>query len=790
MTTTWNDRIRRIPATIVSALTLVFLALALAPGNGFAQGWIEPPERDRRVAGIERLRTDVQVRIEGRVARVVVNEWFKNHGARMDEGDYLYPVPGNAVFESFSLYQGEEELRGEIMDADRARAIYEEIVRRRKDPALIELAGHGLLRARVFPIEAGDTRRVTLRYSQMLDRAGDAHQFRYAAGVEHSTRCGAGDVTAVTRCGPGTPELSIRVVVDEGDRYLDPFSPTHALNHSRDDGQLVVDAEGTVTGRFALFLPLAREGVGLTVATHRPVGDEGYFMLTLTPGRGGILADPRDVTVVLDISGSMSGEKIRQAQTALNSLLGTLAPRDRFRLIAFSNAVRPYSADWTTATPEEVARARRWVNALQADGGTNIGAALEEAMRLETPGNRLPLVVFLTDGLPSVGEMSVDAIASSAEARRDRRRVFAFGVGNDVNTHLLDRLTAAGRGSTTYVQPGEDVERPLSTLAVKIRHPVLTDLVLADAPVQIQEIYPVQIPDVFAGEELVLFGRYSDVVADGGVGEPGNGRLVLSGRRGGETEEFTVGAHFPELASENAFIPRLWASRKLGHLTRQIWVEGASEGLIEEIRRTALRYGLPSEYTSYLVLEPGAVALDASRPEAEMVLRMLAPGERRDKAGRGQGVVSPATIAGVAQGAIAVDMAEEAKRMREVSTMADLKAEEDRATNLVRASDTERQVVAGRLFVRTDGVWRDAAAREGVREVVIEPFSDAYFRLLEVLPELKPYWQALDDVLVAGEGVNLRLGEDGIDNLSARRIQELVRDFREKAESRDEQHPA
>ncbi|MCK5651038.1 MAG: VWA domain-containing protein, partial [Gemmatimonadetes bacterium] len=755
-----------------------------------AQGWIEPPERGWRGQGIERLRTDVQVRIEGRVARVVVNEWFKNHGARMDEGDYLYPVPASAVFESFSLYQGEEELRGEIMDADRARAIYEEIVRRRKDPALIELAGHGLLRARIFPIEAGDTRRVTLRYSQLLDRAGDAHQFRYAAGVENTARCGTGDRTAVTRCGSETPELSIRVVVDEGEQYLEPFSPTHALTHRRDDGQLVVDAEGTVTGRFALFLPLAREGLGLTLATHRPVGDEGYFMLTLSPGRGEILADPRDVTVVLDVSGSMSGEKIRQAQTALNSLLGTLAARDRFRLIAFSNAVRPYSADWTAATPDEVARARRWVNALQADGGTNIGAALEEAFRLETPGNRLPVVVFLTDGIPSVGEMSVDAIASRAEAQRDRRRVFAFGVGNDVNTHLLDRLTAAGRGSTSYVQPGESVERPLSTLAVKIRHPVLTDLILADAPVQIQEIYPVQIPDVFAGEELVLFGRYSGPLADGGVDELGNGRLVLNGRRGGETEEFTVGAHFPELATENAFIPRLWASRKLGHLTRQIWLEGPSEGLIDEIRRTALRYGLPSEYTSYLVMEQEGLAMDGVRPMAPLALRMLAPGERRDKTGRGQGGVDASNIAGVAQGAVAVEMAEEARRMREMSTVADLRAEEDRATQLVRASDTERQVVAGRLFVHADGVWRDAAMQAGVTEVVIRPFSDAYFRLLEVLPELKPYWQALDDVVVAGEGVNLRLGEDGIERLSPRRIQELVRDFREKAEGREERQPA
>ncbi len=787
MTTTWNAQLRRIPRAMVSASVLAFLALALAPGIGLAQGWIEPPERDWRGRGIERLRTDVQVRIEGRVARVVVNEWFKNHGARMGEGDYLYPVPAGAVFESFSLYQGEEELRGEIMDADQARAIYEEIVRRRRDPALIELAGHGLLRARVFPIEAGDTRRVTLRYSQLLDRAGDAHQFRYAAGVEHTARCGTGDRILVTRCGGDPPELSIRVVVDEGEQYLEPFSPTHALNHRRDDGQLVVDAEGTVTGRFALFLPLAREGLGLTVATHRPVGDEGYFMLTLSPGRGEILSDPRDVTVVLDVSGSMSGEKIRQAQTALNSLLGTLAPRDRFRLIAFSNSVRPFSADWTAASAEEVARARRWVNALQADGGTNIGAALEEALRLETPGNRLPLVIFLTDGIPSVGEMSMDAIASRAEAQRGRRRVFAFGVGNDVNTHLLDRLTAAGRGSTSYVQPGESVERPLSTLAVKIRHPVLTDLMLADAPVEIQEIYPVQIPDVFAGEELVLFGRYSGPVADGGVDESGNGRLVLNGRRGGETEEFTVGAHFPELATENAFIPRLWASRKLGHLTRQIWIEGPSESLIDEIRRTALRYGLPSEYTSYLVMEQEGFAMDPGSAMAPSALRMLAPGERRDKTGRGQGGVG---VAGVAQGAVAVEMAEEARRMREMSTVADLRAEEDRAAQLVLASDTERQVVAGRLFVHTDGVWRDAAAQDGVREVVIRPFSDAYFRLLEVLPELKPYWQVLDDVLVAGEGANVRLAEDGIERLSPRRIQELARDFREKAEGREERQPA
>lgn len=763
---------RRVVRTLLPAMALILL-----PGAVSAQGWIEPLIRGHHPRGIERLRTDVHVRVEGRVARVVVNEWFKNHGARVDQGDYLYPVPAGAVFESFSLYQGEEELRGEIMDADRARAIYEEIVRRRKDPALIELAGHGLLRARVFPIEAGDTRRVTLRYSQLLEGAGDAHQFRYAAGRANRANCGGAQGVAPQECGADDAELRLRVEVENGNRYLEPFSPTHPLTHRRDGDILVIDTEEDVAGAFALFLPLAREGIGVTVATHRPVGEDGYFMLTLSPGRGEVVADPRDITVVLDVSGSMSGEKIRQAREALNSLLGTLNPRDRFRLIAFSNAVRPQSADWLQVGTDEIEAARRWVDRLQADGGTNIGAALEEAFRLETPTDRLPVVIFLTDGIPSVGEMSVDVIASRAEENRDRRRVFAFGVGNDVNTHLLDRLTAAGRGSTGYVQPGENVERPLSLLALKIQHPVLTDLVLADAPVRIEEIYPVQIPDVFAGEDLILFGRYEGSVADAGAEEPGVGRLVLRGRRGGRTEEFVVGARFPELATENAFIPRLWASRKLGHLTRQIWLEGPSEGLIEEIRATALRYGLPSEYTSYLVMEQEAMPMVLAGADVVVdVSRFAAPSGRGDKAGAGMRVGGIVPTA--AQGAVAVERAEEAARMREASTVADLRAQEDRAKLAFAPEDTNRQMVAGRLFTHTDGVWRDAEIREEVEEVAVRAFSEAYFLLLESLPELRPFCLAFDDVVVAGRAVNLRIGEEGLERLSERRIREIAVRFR------------
>ena len=236
---------------------------------------------------------------------------------------------------------------------------------------------------------------------------------------------------------------------------------------------------------------------------------------------------------------------------------------------------------------------------LRAEGGTAIAAALEEAFRLEAPEGRLPLVVFLTDGLPTVGEQNPERIAEAAERRRERARVFAFGVGYDVNTYLLDRLGEAGRGSTEYVEPGEDVERALGALAAKITHPVLTDLEIAGAPVRLTEIYPGELPDLFAGEELVVFGRYQ------GRGE---GTLSVSGRRSGRTERFGTTASFPGRAEANDFLPRLWASRKLGELTRQVRLNGGDPELIEEIRQTALRYGLLSEYTSYLVQEPGVLA--------------------------------------------------------------------------------------------------------------------------------------------------------------------------------------
>jgi Ca-activated chloride channel family protein len=504
----------------------------------------------------------------------------------------------------------------------------------------------------------------------------------------------------------------------------------------------------------------------VVVATHHPIGEDGYFMLTLAPGRNTGPAVPRDVTVVLDVSGSMSGEKIEQAKSALRGLLGTLSPEDRFRLVAFSNSVRPQAEGWTAARGAGLARARAWVDALVADGGTNIGGALDEAFRLESPVRRLPVVIFLTDGLPTVGEQSPERLADRAEARTGRSRVFAFGVGHDVNTHLLDRLSEAGRGATEYVEPGEDVERAIGLLAAKVRHPVLTDLELDAAPVRLSEIYPVRIPDVFAGDELVLFGRYR--------GE-GTGRLTLRGTRAGRVETFAATAAFPRASDDNAYIPRLWASRKLGHLTRQIWTEGETPGLVEEIRTLALRYGLPSPYTSYLVQEPDLVA---GRPGPWVLPAKAGAADAAQAVGGIQMQVVP-TAPAAASGEAAVRFATDARRLREAASEAALaEADAQAAARLVGAAGIPVRLVAGRIFREDGGVWKDAAHPADREPIRVKAYSAAYFRLLEALPELRLILRELGAALVAGGGVSILVGDEGAETLTEANVNEIVTGFR------------
>jgi Ca-activated chloride channel homolog len=746
---------------------VLVLFACLCPGSAAAQGWIEPLPRPQPVAQqVERVRTTVVVRLDGRVARVAVEEWFRNAGPGLAEGDYHFPLPGEAVFSDLSLFQGEDELKGELMDARTARGIYEAIVRAHRDPALVELAGHGLLRARVFPIAPGESRRVVLRYTQVLARAGDALQFRFVAGsapgrAPAPVRACTPPVPCPPPPGPslhpqadGRAPVSLTFIADEGDAVGDPFSPTHELQISRDRNRLVARPAGDIRGSFDLFLPLVADEVGITLATHRVDGEEGYFMLTLSPGRAAPTREPRDVAVAVDVSGSMAGEKMEQARQALHRLLGTLNAGDRFRLVAFSTRIEAYRPGWTSATRAAIEEASAWVDRLSASGGTHIAGGLDELFREPGGAGRLHLAVFITDGLPTVGETNPDRIAANAEATLGDARLFAFGVGYDLNTYLLERIAVAGRGTVDYVRPGEDVEAAVGALATRLSHPVLVDLRFGGAPVRLTQWQPARLPDLYAGQELVVFGRYE-------ASRPTRGELSLTGRRGGREERFSATVEFPGHASANAYIPALWAARRLGELTRTMQIEGVTPERMAEARDLALRYGLLSDYTSYLVQEPAT----------PVVLR-----------GRALAPAAAATFADslalrFEPGQLAVETASEAGAQRRVQTMSQLAALQRPQSEALPAPGADRAVAGRRFRASADG-WVDTDHATTARVVALEPFGPAWVAVLARVPELREIASAFESVTVAGARVSVRLAPGGTTRLGESEVQALVADFR------------
>lgn len=709
---------------VISSLTLSFAPAA-------AQGWIEQPR-----GGVEKVRSAVQVSVIGRVAHVSVEEWFRNAGPRLEEGSYLYPLPGEAVFADFSLWQGDRELKGEPMDAAQARSIYEDIVRRKRDPALIELAGHGLLRARVFPIAPGETRKITLRYTQMLDRVGDAWRFRYVGGS-----------------GPGVAgSRSLRVQVDSADPFGKPYSPTHRITSSRSgDRREITLADPGARGDFELFLPLARALVGMSLVTSQPVGEDGFFMLLLAPGNGAqVSALRRDLVAVLDVSGSMSGDKLDQARTALVQLLGTLRANDRFRVIAFGSGVRRYAASWTPASTENLRAAQDWVRHLDADGGTNIAGALTEALTEPPAEGALGVVVFLTDGLPTVGETDPERIAEQAEHGRGAFRVFAFGVGYDVNTYLLDRLTERARGATAYIQPGGDIEQAVGALAAKLASPVLTDLALSADGVELYDLQPHDLPDLFGGDELVVFGRMRGAAT-------GERLVTMTSRRNGREERFSTAVRLGTEQPDADYIQQLWAARKAGALSSEIRLHGPNEEIVSELKRLALRYGILTEYTSYLVQEPGGVV---QRPDE---IRPMP----RDQVGAG-----------------AVLRSEAARKLASsynldaVTVTGAGAVEADSVTAAERGRTSRTQRSGGRVFVWRDSVWTDIAHGDSLPVVRVAVFSDAYFALLRALPELRQPATLEPAVLLAGRRVSIEILAGGKTTWAAGELAALVRDFR------------
>ena len=697
--------------------------------------------------GVERTSRTVNVTLDGRVLRYEVTERWTNNGRTIGEADYVLPLPRNAAFEDLALEIDGEMVTGEALDANRARAVYEEIVRRKKDPALVEWMGLGVLRTRIFPIQPGETRTVVVRFRAVAEREGDALRIDVPAPRGSGT---AGSGTAISLRWPA------------GDGFGEAWSPTHLMDVGRDGVRRtarVDDANGTAT----LLVPVRSNGsAAISVLTHAPSANDGYALITLTPPAITRGTTSRDVTFVLDVSGSMSGGKLEQAKAAGRQLLGSLNSGDRFRLIAFSNDVEDFRDGWTSATASGRTAALRWLNGLRAQGGTNISGALERALEADESRGRLALVLFLTDGAPTVGERRAERLAARAAELRGERRVFTFGLGADVNASLLEQVALDGAGTAHFVRPEEDVERVVGVVAQRLQRPVATNLKIRAAGVQLTAIQPAGRLDLFAGQELTILARYRRT--SGLFGASGTTRVIVTGETPEGRVSWDAEARFPDRRTADAFVGRLWATQRVGWLSAERRKNGASSEVDNEIRSLGERWGIPTELTSYLVLEPG---MDQVVSQQRRDAGQLRPGERDAAGGRAN------VVGGVAAAAPSTrqefESAKKAASMREATSVADVMTSSDEAR--FRRTGT-------RAFTLKSGTWvDDRPAAANAREVKVKPFSKGYFDLMERIPELREAFALGEKVEVHGKAVTIRLDAGGADALDTATLDAVTRDW-------------
>ena len=691
-------------------------------------------------AGIVRTRTDVRVRLTDRVLRYEVEETFVNRGGRVGEADYVFPLPKNAAFQDLQLEIDGELVSGETYGADEARRMYEEIVRRQRDPALVEWMGMGMLRTRIFPINPGETKRVVVRFQSVATREGDALRVDYFGG---SNAEGRGPSAGTT----GAVNLTLEYPDREG--YGRAYSPTHSVDINDRGSIFEVRVRGDARDA-TILVPVARaNAAAISVLSNSPGREEGFAMITVTPpDRGNAASTPRDITLVLDVSGSMQGQKMSQARAAGVQLLGTLRPEDRFRLIDFSTDVHTFRDQFVFATPENLRSARRYLDELEASGSTNIEAALREATRIEPASGRLPLVLFVTDGAPTVGER--DPLRLADLARRDSRgprpRVFSFGVGAAVTVPLLAQLAIEGRGTSQFVRPDESVERSVGLVASRLVDPVLTDVrVRGSGNISFNRMLPADGADVFAGQDLVVFARYRG---------DGQGTVTVEGMQNGRPVRWTTNVGFPERTNENPFVARLWAAQRSGFLSAERRRNGGSPELDNEIRTLGERFSIPTEFTSYFVKEP------ITNQTVRASVGNLASGA---------GAMAPQAAPPPQAQFEAARAAADQRAMKSVASLD--------AASVRRDDATERQV-GGRTFRLDNGVWTDARPAGNTREVVVKAYSKAYFDLLKQIPELAKLAGVGEQVTVVGRGVVISFRTaTGVETLTAAEMIRIGNDW-------------
>ncbi|MBF0502456.1 MAG: VWA domain-containing protein [Candidatus Riflebacteria bacterium] len=717
----------------------------------------------------------VKVDIKETGAETHVDQAFYNHEPRTVEGMYIFPLPPGASISGFGMDIDGTMTKAELLDADKARGIYEDIVRQMRDPGLLEFMGQGMFKTRIYPIEGLKEKKVKIDYQEALKPEGNLIRYSYPLNIERFSK-------------EPMKEVSIEVHISSKTPIGTIYSPSHNILIKKEgDNAAVVSFEAEKLRPdkdFVLYYSLSEKDMSMSFLAHRPdPTEDGTFMMMLSPRNADQdkTVPPKDVAFIFDTSGSMVGEKLSQAKKALNFCLNSMRNGDRYFLESFATEANPYKKEFTEVNDQTRAGALEYVKGIEAMGGTNISDSLEAAFKAlskrEGGKDRSAFIVFLTDGAPTAGLTEPEDILKSAkEWNAQKARVFVFGVGDTVNTTLLDRLSEEHGGVSNYVSDKEDIEVKVSDLFSKLSHPAMTDVSLDIRNVETAQLYPRTIPDVFRGSHVMVLGRYK---------KPGNALVRLTGTIDGKPVQMDYETTFPEQEKENGFVARIWATRKIGFLLDQIRKNGVDEELKGEIVTLAKRYGILTPYTSFLVLEDKKTA---SGPDLR---RIMAPspsmdGESRKRFDESNAAFDVGRLKAESTGADSVDAAQEMSAMKAAagpapapSSMAGGFSGKLRRAPAFNAqapggsslgNEGERgsgaggggiqqpvsKIVAERTFYLIDGKWVDSNVKSDTPDLKVKAYTDAYF-------ELTAKYTDVNKFLALGDRLIIRIGNKTVE---------------------------
>lgn len=676
----------------LAALFSLLLAAPAAAGPRVLDGtWSDGRLAPPAAGPAARALTFVDVTADARGDRVDLS-WSWRAAPGSGRATVVAPLPAHADPGLTRLTRGDEAIPGLFLPPPRSDEVLAALAEATGDTGLLAAVGRPLFVS--TPIALGPADRLTL------------HTRTRAEARDGLLRL---DVPLPTAAAGRAPRLRGRLTLSADDAIRAVLSPTHAIETLRPDPRraevrLVAERAGA-DGTWTVMWAADEAPLGLRVLTHRdPDATGGWFMVLGNPSGGdGAMPIPKDVVLALDTSGSMRGEKMEQARLAVEAVLDRLGPADRFDIVAFGTEVQSFAGGPTPRSEASVAGARRFVEALVAHGRTHIAGALDAALA-GADASRPRIVLFLTDGTPTAGELEAEKILAALPAPgAGRARVFAFGVGHDVNAHLLDAIAERTGGDTTYVDPGEAIDVKVAALYEGLSHPVLEDVTLDFGDLKTEAVHPDRIPLLFRGQPVMVLGRYI-----------GGGRhtITLRGTVGGVAERHAVTADFPrEAKASDGFVASLWATRRVGELLRVLRlgdVGDRRDAMLAEIVELSRRFGVLTEYTAFIAES------DAPVDAAEATAQATALFDRAKSHQSGRWAVRQADN-------------EQALRKRTVASTAG-NVYRDRQGRTQKGEKV--RMMGGRAFYLRDGRWVEAADGKARTTRRVKKFSRDYLELV------------------------------------------------------------